>query len=255
MASAGGTVGGWGAYTEFMPSVGGLLAIVRYPEVMIMTMTLKGSSKLLALVGASLLAVACSDDGLAPEGANDETGGTTNAGTTSQVDSTSIPPPESTGNDGVDVSTSGPGPVTGDDTGSTSIEPPDLTTTTDGTTTTDDTTTTGETDTGTTTGGVAAYEGSYDGNWSGMCLGLGAVAGTLMFDVAADGTLAGSIAGTDSGPLDGTVDDMGAVSATATGMLAGMCPFDGQIDMMGDVTGMWSCAAFGCSGTWTAQVN
>ena len=41
----------------------------------------------------------------------------------------------------------------------------------------------------------------------------------------------------------------------ATGMLAGMCPFDGQIDMMGDVTGPWSCPAFNCTGTWVAQVN
>ncbi len=96
------------------------------------------------------------------------------------------------------------------------------------------------------------YEGSYDGNWTGFCPGLGAVAGTLMFDVAMDGTLTGSIAGTDNGPLDGTTDDMGVVNADATGMIAGVCPFDGQIDMMGNVTGMWSCP-IGCMGTWDAM--
>ncbi len=83
-----------------------------------------------------------------------------------------------------------------------------------------------------------------------MCPGIGAVNGTFMFDVAADGLLAGTLAGFDSGPIDGPIDDMGVVVATAMGMLAEARPFDGQIDMMGDLTGMLPCPVFGCTGTW-----
>lgn len=86
-----------------------------------------------------------------------------------------------------------------------------------------------------------------------MCPGIGAVAGNLMFDVAFDGLLTGAVTGFDNGPMDGTVDDMGAVTAVTMAMLGGMCPFDGQIDMMGDVTGTWGCPAFGCTGTWTGS--
>jgi hypothetical protein len=93
----------------------------------------------------------------------------------------------------------------------------------------------------------------YDGTWTGMCEGLGAVGGTLTVSIADDGTVSGAFVGDDSGTFDGTVDGMGAITATGSGMLAGMATFDGQINMAGDIDGTWSAPTFSCSGTWTAS--
>ena len=55
--------------------------------------------------------------------------------------------------------------------------------------------------------------------------------------------------------MTGTVDDMGVVDIDVMTMAWGPCLWDGQIDMMGDVTGMWSCPMTGCIGTWTGSVQ
>jgi hypothetical protein len=151
----------------------------------------------------------------------------------------------------VDESTYGQALTSTDGTSTTTLEPGSSS---GGDVTTGDATT-GDTGDASTTGSAAnPYEGSYDGEWDGNCSVVGDVAGTMTFAVASDGMLTGSLIGSYRGSLAGTVDDAGMIDSVATSMIAGMCPFEGQIDGAGNASGPWSCA-LGCEGTWSAQVN
>ena len=196
------------------------------------------------VVAVAVSASACSDDGLAPEAEGSEgstTGLTTSNGMTSMLPDTS---------DGGSTSADESDSATSD---SATTGPVSDGTSTGGTTDGGSSSEGGSSSGGSSSGGMTnPYEGSYDGTWMGMCLGL-PLNGTLTFDVAGDGSLMGSFAGSDNGPMSGTVDGTGLIAANGTGMIAGMCDFDGQIDMMGGVTGTWTCPGLGCMGPWVAQ--
>lgn len=96
---------------------------------------------------------------------------------------------------------------------------------------------------------TSPYEGSYDADFDGSCGDMN-VAGTLDLDVDDMGAVTGQMMGNDSGPVTGTVDDMGALNLVAEGNSAGDCPFVGQIDDMGDITGTWTCPDLSCTGNW-----
>jgi hypothetical protein len=218
-----------------------------------MTMISTGSSVMRALVLASVVTSACIDpavDEVQPPPAGSTSA---NGSTTQPADGSTAPTPEGPGSEGLDESADGPVLTSTDGTGITTVE---LDSTTGGDPTTGDSTTgdatMGDATTGDTGSSANPHEGSYGGAWSGNCPVIGGVAGTMTFAVAADGTLTGSISGSDSGPLVGTVDGAGVVDSVATGMIAGSCPFNGQIDGAGYATGMWFCAV-GCSGVWSAQ--
>ena len=238
-----------------------------------------------ALAATSFAAVGCSDDGIAP-GASSSAGGTTGGGTTDDPGNTTAPLPGTTASDegsdgpatsGLDSTGSaddtgvsdgstgdGPGGTTTSDDGSTGSSSDDGGSTdsgsTDGGSTDSGSTDGGSTDTGGSSGMMAnPFAGDYEGTWMGNCVGIGAVNGTLEYTVADDDTLDGTFTFTlDSGLLNGTVDAMGDVNATATGMaVPGLfCDFIGQTDMAFDVTGTWDCpgAPVACSGTWVAAV-
>lgn len=136
------------------------------------------------------------------------------------------------------------------DSGSTSLLSDGSTGTTEG-----DPSSTGKlTDTdGGSTGPMAnPFEGSYSGTWEGLCLNIN-VNGELTIDVDAQGMLTGMLSGADSGDMMGTADPMGAVMATATAMIIGMCSFEGQIGPMGGVDGTWACGNLACEGTWSGS--
>ncbi|MEM9452702.1 MAG: hypothetical protein AAGF11_00895 [Myxococcota bacterium] len=232
----------------------------------------------LAFLTACFVGTGCSDDGLAPIAGSSSSSGVATSANPSTMGGGTVPLPDSsgdlegTGDDTGESTASGlgsssgaePGSSTGTDSGDTDPVADSGSTGTGSTGSTgtdsgssDTGSSSGSSDTGSSSGGSSStgpagnvYEGSYDGIWEGMCPGIGAVNGTFMFDVAMDGILSGTIAGFDNGPMSGTVDDMGVVAANVMAMLGGACTFDGQIDMMGDVTGTWNCPNFGCIGTW-----
>jgi hypothetical protein len=96
---------------------------------------------------------------------------------------------------------------------------------------------------------TSPYEGSYDADFEGSC-GDTDVDGTLDLDVDDTGAVTGQMVGDDSGPVTGTVDDMGALNLVAEGNSAGVCPFVGLFDVMGDITGSWTCTDLSCTGIW-----
>lgn len=77
----------------------------------------------------------------------------------------------------------------------------------------------------------------------------------MEFTVEADGTITGSVtaAAIGTGTINGTVDDMGDVDATAN-VIVDNCDMIGSIDDAGNASGTFTCPAVMCTGTWEATV-
>jgi len=108
--------------------------------------------------------------------------------------------------------------------------------------------------TGDPTGDPNEFAGDYAGSVDTVCQGT-PFTGELTFNVADDGTLSGTVEapGVGAAPVEGTVDDMGTVDATADAILD-TCTVDGAIDGVGDATGSFACPIAMCTGTWVASL-
>lgn len=102
-------------------------------------------------------------------------------------------------------------------------------------------------------------EGTYGGTMAADCV-VGLLSGVLEFDVDASGGVDGEAAvsfgagGPIVAPVEGSVDESGAIEATATiGGGFGSCDVTGTLFDSGTGSGVFTCPGPVCDGTWIAN--